>query len=225
MTFSPTHHHEWKIAAQKHFKRWSEHYDRDIINILLFNPCYRRVLGQLRHWHRRGIKSLRILDIGCGTGTLLVRCFLQNCPVESAVGLDMSEHMVAHAQVKAQKLKLARRLRFTIGDAEHLPFPDHSFDLVTCCNSFHHYPHQDRAVREMHRVLVHQGRLILIDGSRDDPIGYFIFDICVTRVENHVHHCCAARFHELLQQSGFANITQHVFGICPPALMNIAQVE
>jgi ubiquinone/menaquinone biosynthesis C-methylase UbiE len=225
MADTHTHHHEWKVSAKGHFKRWSEHYDRDIINVLLFNPSYRRVLCQLRHWQRRGSKSLRILDIGCGTGTLLVHCSLLGSLVESATGLDMSEDMVAHAQAKARKMKLADRLHFTVGDAEHLPFPDNSFDLVTCCNSFHHYPHQDRALCEMRRVLDHQGRVMVIDGYRDDPMGYFIFDICVARVENHVHHCSARRFRDLLIRADFVSINQHVFGVCPPAIMNMAQAE
>ena len=37
---------------------------------------------------------------------------------------------------------------------------------MTCANSFHHYPHQDLAVREMRRVLRPGGRLILVDGYR-----------------------------------------------------------
>jgi len=223
MSAAQTLHHEWKIAAREHFQRWSEHYDRDIINTLLFDPCYRRVLAQLRHWQRRGIRPRRILDVGCGTGTLLVRCFQQDGTIAWAVGLDMSEHMVAHAQVKTRSRKLSRRLCFTVGDAEHLPFPPGCFDLVTCCNSFHHYPHQQRALEEMRRVLVEGGWLILIDGSRDDPIGYFIFEICVARVENHVHHCAREQFRALLRAAGFGRITQQVIGICPPALVNIAQ--
>jgi ubiquinone/menaquinone biosynthesis C-methylase UbiE len=38
-------------------------------------------------------------------------------------------------------------------DAESLPFPDASFDLVTCRLAFHHFPHPDAAVREFARVL------------------------------------------------------------------------
>ena len=39
------------------------------------------------------------------------------------------------------------------GDSERLPFESGAFDIVTCANSFHHYPRQDRAVAEMRRVL------------------------------------------------------------------------
>jgi len=225
MSERPTDRHEWKETAHHHFQRWAHHYDRTIINYLLFRPCYRRVLIQLRHWQRRGFDHLRILDIGCGTGSLLIQSFLHGPKIRSAVGLDMSPNMIEYAQQKVPVLHLDDRLRFMIGDAEHLPFEDNSFDVITCCNSFHHYPHQIQALREMFRVLDRDGRLILIDGHRDDPIGFVIFDVCVARVENHVHHCSGQRFRDLITDAGFSRIHQHVFGITPPAIMNVAYTD
>jgi len=212
--------HIWKQTAHRHFHRWAEHYDRDIINMLLFKPCYRRVQSEVRHWVRRGLKEIRVLDVGCGTGSLAV-WYLSGMPeVASIVGLDMSENMIAKAREKASRFPLGGKVSFTLGDAENLPFADNSFDIVTCCNSFHHYPHQEQAVGEMHRVLADRGRLMLVDGFRDSPIGFFIFDICVARVENHVLHCSARRFKELMTKAGFHDIKQQVFGVCPPAILN-----
>ena len=180
---------------------------------------------QLRHWIRRGLTSVRLLDVGCGTGSLIIQTLQLGSDLKHAAGLDMSDNMIEYAREKTRDLKLEKRISFQVGDAEHLPFADNAFDVVTCCNSFHHYPHQDRAVREMHRVLDHNGRLILIDGYRDDPIGFFIFDVCVERVEKLVHHCSAKRFEMLLRQAGMLDITQQVFGICPPAIMNMARAH
>ena len=224
---SEQHQHLWKQAAQEHFHRWAEHYDQDVINILLFRPSYQRVLAQLRQWQRRGRKHLRILDVGCGTGSLMMLCLQLQPPalVDTVVGLDMSENMIAKARQKIALSHHSKRSHLTIGDAEHLPFEGDSFDVVTCCNSFHHYPHKDRAVSEMYRVLRPNGNLILIDGARDEPFGYFIFEICVAHVENHVHHCTRREFHNLLTQVGFVDIFQNVFGVCPPALMNVARVQ
>lgn len=219
------HKHLWNAAAVSHFKRWSKHYDRDIINVLLFRPSHRRVLTQLRHWQRRGLDRIRILDIGCGTGTLAWHCLAMGDFVESITGLDLSEHMLAQGQAKIDRIGMNHKATFTVGDAEHLPFDDRVFDVVTCCNSFHHYPHQDRAIYEMHRVLDKNGRVIIIDGTRDDLVGSFIFDLCVTRIENHVHHCSHQRFRHLLTQAGFTDIKQNVFGICPRAVMNVATVS
>jgi len=223
MTKNAVNHRQWKNTAQAHFHRWAEHYDRDIINILLFRPSYRRVLTLLRHWRRRGQQRLRLLDIGAGTGTLMLHALKMHTIVETAVGLDMSQNMLSKARQKIINTPFADRAHLILGDAEHLAFEDNYFDIITCCNSFHHYPHKSRAVAEMYRVLRPDGRLIIIDGSRDDPCGYFIFEICVARVENHVYHCTRREFRELLTQTGFTDIVQNVFGLCPPALLNVAR--
>ena len=80
------------------------------------------------------------------------------------------------------------------GDSQRLPFASNTFDVVTSSHSFHHYPHQDQAVAEMHRVLRPGGRLMIIDGYRDAPWGWFIFDVCVAGVEGSVHHASARTF-------------------------------
>ena len=221
----PSGKHVWKTAAHAHFERWAHHYDRGILNTLLFDPCHRRVLTQVRQWRRRGLVKPRILDIGCGTGTLATLLMGSGQAVGSVDGLDMSDSMIDKAKSKADHLGLNGNVKFVVGDAEHLPFDDGAFDIVTCCNSFHHYPHQDRALGQMHRVLDSNGRLILIDGHRDDPLGHFIFDVCVTRAENHVHHCSAQRFRDLMVEVGFSSIDQHVFGVCPPAIINTAEAN
>jgi ubiquinone/menaquinone biosynthesis C-methylase UbiE len=217
--------HLWKQTSQAHFKRWADHYDQDIINVLLFRPSIRKVLEKIRHLQRRGLENMRILDIGCGTGNLALYSFNAFDNINNFVGLDMSENMIEKAHNKAKLLNITEKLQFTIGDAEHLPFDDNSFNIVTCCHSFHHYPHKDRAIAEMHRVLENQGHLMLIDGSRDDPWGYFIFEVCVSYIENHVHHCTDQLMAQMLRQAGFDDIQQNVFGVCPPALLNVARAN
>jgi ubiquinone/menaquinone biosynthesis C-methylase UbiE len=112
------------------------------------------------------------------------------------------------------------------GDSERMPFATNTFDFVTCANSFHHYPHQDRAVAEMHRVLRPGGRLLLIDGYRDAPWGWFIYDVCVAGVEGSVHHASARRFRDLFGQAGLGPIVQRVFrGPAPFLLTEAIAVE
>lgn len=217
--------HLWKSRSQEHFHRWSDHYDKDIINVLLFYPSFRRVAERLRHWRRRGRGKFRVLDIGCGTGNLAFYCLDLVKAVEEFVGLDMSESMIAKARQKHDDHGRDKTVSFVVGDAEHLPFPDNSFNIITCCNSFHHYPHPQQAVNEMHRVLEKDGQVIIIDGSRDDPWGNFIFEFCVSFVESHVHHCTARKFGQLLDKAGFCEIKQRVFGVCPPVIINTARAN
>jgi ubiquinone/menaquinone biosynthesis C-methylase UbiE len=105
------------------------------------------------------------------------------------------------------------------GDSERLPFAAETFDIVTCANSFHHYPHQDRAIAEMRRVLRPGGRLMVIDGYRDSLWGWFIFDVCVAGVEGDVHHASARRFRELMTQAGLQAIAQRPYHGPAPFLL------
>ena len=88
--------------------------------------------------------------------------------------------------------------------------------MVTCANSFHHYPHQDCAVAEMYRVLKPGGRLFLVDGCRDGLWGWFIYDVCVAGVEGDVLHASARRIRNLFGRAGFVETSQKVYhGLAP----------
>ena len=91
--------------------------------------------------------------------------------------------------------------------------------MVTCANSFHHYPHQDRAVAEMYRVLRPGGRLFLVDGCRDGLWGWFIYDVCVAGVEGDVLHASARRVRNLFDRAGFVETKQKVYHGPAPFLL------
>lgn len=97
------------------------------------------------------------LDLGCGTGEMMKR-ILQKYPQKQLWGLDLSEKML---EVAGQKLQ--GKVKLTLGDSEHLPYADASFDLVYCNDSFHHYPNPQKALQEVWRVLKEQGTLLLCD--------------------------------------------------------------
>ena len=97
-----------------------------------------------------------LLDVGCGTGWLLEH--LSNCKNAEYYGLDLSENMLEIARSK--NIKNAELVQ---GYADSLPYDDNSFDIVTCIQSFHHYPDPDKAMREVYRVLKPNGLYILSD--------------------------------------------------------------
>lgn len=70
----------------------------------------------------------RVLVVGCGTGGN--SCYLANKYGCQIVGIDIAEHMIKHAQERAENLGLTDRVVFRVGDAYDLEFPDDSFDVV-----------------------------------------------------------------------------------------------
>jgi ubiquinone/menaquinone biosynthesis C-methylase UbiE len=112
----------------------------------------------------------RLLDVGCGTGTLAIAAWRRSQPVGSVVGVDISEKMLAAARRKAGRAGLD--IPFLQADAAELPFEDACFDIVTITTVMHMVPEERRrsCLREAFRVLNPGGRVLLIDyaGRRDE---------------------------------------------------------
>src|SRR5579864_3695523 len=203
--------------AADEFTRWSGSYDRCILQWLLFGPSHRAIIKRVRAW--LGDRQPRILDVGCGTGVFAAR-IRQSLPNAQVWGVDLVSGMLSKGAERWRRH--SGHIIPVQGDSERLPFATSAFDVVTCANSFHHYPHQDRAIAEMHRVLRPGGRLMLIDGYRDAPWGWFIYDVCVAGVEGDVHHASARRFRELFTQAGLQAVAQTVHRGPAPFLLNEA---
>jgi ubiquinone/menaquinone biosynthesis C-methylase UbiE len=203
-------------TAMAEFDAWSRSYDRSMLQRALFGPSHRLLIGKL------GSADQRILDVGCGTARFAAEVF-RKVANSQVFGLDLSEKMLGRASVRARSY--GDRLHLVRGDSEYLPFASDYFDVVTCSHSFHHYPNQAEVVAEMFRVLRPDGRLMIIDGCRDDWWGWFIFDVLVTWAEGGVVHCSARRFRELFQRAGFQNVRQEFRGKLIPYLLTIGQAE
>ena len=101
----------------------------------------------------------RILDIGCGTGYLLGVLAAHAPQAESLAGIDAAPEMIE----VARGAPTDGRLRFEVGAAERLPWPDATFDLVVSTTSFDHWADQQRGLAECARVLAPGGCLVLAD--------------------------------------------------------------
>lgn len=117
-----------------------------------------------------------ILDVGTGTGIALFEAMRQSGQPGLAVGVDIAPNMVMRAIAKAAALGVPAR--FLVADAEHLPFPDATFDVVICSSAFHWFTNRLRAAREMLRVLKPGGRLLLVSASA--PCGWEWFEAMAT---------------------------------------------
>jgi SAM-dependent methyltransferase len=112
---------------------------------------------QMGRWSRRlaplfidfaGIVAAgRVLDVGCGTGSLSF-CLAQNPGIAGVEGLDFSPAYIDHAK----RQNGDSRLNFRVGDACALPFPNASFDHTLSMLVLQFIPEAGLAVREMRRV-------------------------------------------------------------------------
>jgi ubiquinone/menaquinone biosynthesis C-methylase UbiE len=108
----------------------------------------------------------RVLEVAIGTG----RNLPYYRPDTTITGIELSPAMLALARERAADL--GRQVDLREGDAEHLPFDDASFGTVVCALSLCTIPNPAAAIREMERVLVGGGTLLLVDhiGSSWPPI-------------------------------------------------------
>lgn len=203
-------------TAMAEFDRWSRSYDHSLLQRFFFRPSHDLILDHLTP------DDQEILDIGCGT-SLFAERVMQRFPEARVWGLDLSNRMLR--QGVARYSRRLSQLHVVRGDSERLPFRDDSFDVVTCSHSFHHYPHQDRVVSEMYRVLRPGGRLMIIDGDRDGFWGRLVFDVVVTLAEGNVHHCSRKRFRKLFRGNGFQQVRQHQRGGFLPFVLTIGQAN
>lgn len=95
----------------------------------------------------------RILDVGAGTGAVLVSA-LAACPaLGRCVALDVSSKMLARIQDP--------RIETVCRQATEMPFPDASFDAVVCRQTLHYIDDVDSCLREIRRVLADGGALVI----------------------------------------------------------------
>ena len=104
-----------------------------------------------------------VLDVGCGTGTLLIAAKQRVGIAGNVYGIDASQQMIGIAQSKARKI--GADVTFQVGIVEALPFPDAHFDAVLSTLMIHHLPHEirDSGVRQIARVLKPGGRVLAVD--------------------------------------------------------------
>jgi ubiquinone/menaquinone biosynthesis C-methylase UbiE len=103
----------------------------------------------------------RVLDVGCGPGDLLRQMARGRPDWRAPVGLDLSAGMVAQAMERTRE----QEVRFLVADAQSVPFPDETFDVVMARHMLYHVPDINRAVSEAARVLRPHGRFLVTTNS------------------------------------------------------------
>ncbi len=111
----------------------------------------------------------RVLDLGCGAGTDSLVAAQMVGEEGHVTGIDMTTPMLAKARVAAAELG-ATNVEFVEGEAEQLPFPDESFDVVISNGVIDLIPDKDAVFAELHRVLVPGGRIQIADVTIQNPV-------------------------------------------------------
>ena len=138
------------VTLRKAYARWA--------------PVYDLVFGALFDRGRRAAIAAaeqiggRILEVGVGTGISLPGYSSHN----RIVGIDLSEAMLRKAQQRVANLSLTNVEILEVMDAEHLSFPDASFDVVVANHVISTVPNPEAALDECARMLRPGGEMILI---------------------------------------------------------------
>ncbi|MDR2909401.1 MAG: class I SAM-dependent methyltransferase [Oscillospiraceae bacterium] len=96
-----------------------------------------------------------VLDVACGNGRLL-KMFADKCAI-NGYGTDISGNMIAQAR------RLNPLMEFSVGRCEQTPFAGGTFDVITVCAAYHHFPDVKSFAQEAYRLLKTQGKIYIAD--------------------------------------------------------------
>jgi len=140
----------------------------------------------------------RVLDVGAGSGTLVVKTLATGA---RAVGVDGSDAMARLAATKAPG-------RFAVGRAERLPVAPHSVDVVVTSLSLHHWESPEAGLEEITQVLRPGGRVVIADIDRAGALTRLYNTM--RRHRSHGRYIRRHEYDELLRGAGLVLLSQEV---------------
>jgi len=139
--------------------------------------------GVHRLWKRMTIEMSgvrpgnKVLDIAGGTGDLAAK-FSPIVGTDGYVVLaDINDSMLKVGRDRLMDIGVVGNVKFSQADAQHLPFPDNTFDIITIAFGLRNVTDKDLALKSMLRVLKPGGRLLILEFSKPgNPLLSKIYD-------------------------------------------------
>lgn len=126
-------------------------------------------MGIDKGWRKKAISSIKavspkmILDVATGTGDLAIAA--SKLHPDKIIGIDIAGQMLEVGRGKIRSQGLSNVITLQLADSEALPFPDNSFDAITCAYGVRNFEHLDAGLKEMCRVMRPGGRLAILEFS------------------------------------------------------------
>lgn len=142
-------------AVVEDYDRWNrwrkdeEHWIKSPLDYPWYESVYREIADY---------PACRVLEVGCGRGSFAI-WLARKAPRFQITALDFSGAAIEIARADAASAGV--QVEFIQGDAEALPIPNDSFDLVISCECMEHVPHPPQMADEIARVLRRGGRFCL----------------------------------------------------------------
>ena len=152
-----------------HYDANYKNFQTDLYASIRRDACVGEDLGQTSwitaHEQDRSLEWLKLgpgtslLDVACGSGGPALRIAARTgCDL---LGVDLHEAGVSAGRALAAERGLSARARFEVADAStQLPFPNGSFDAITCIDAINHLPDRSATIQEWARLLKSGGRLL-----------------------------------------------------------------
>ncbi len=116
----------------------------------LSNRFYKLLLRQVQLY-----PGATVLDVGCGTGTILEN--LNRINQINGYGIDVEENMIDEAKLKCPQMNIS------VSDCTKTLFDDNKFDIITACMAYHHFSDKKGFAKEASRIIRRGGHLYITD--------------------------------------------------------------
>ncbi|GEM_PF-6333909 len=168
----------------------------------LFQRQHRLILSALCEDKRHREGRFRLLDVGCGFGSLLQEAYQQ--------GMEAHGVELAPWNARTARADLPDPICVYLGDAERLPFQAATYDGVVFKGVLHHLGNPKKALKEAYRVLKPEGMICIFEGDPTSLYRRFVLGIAdLLKIQHETtlfRHLAPQEIVSLLEEVGFTDI-------------------